>query len=85
MNNILIYADIYFFITSVSVVLITFFILIFLFYMIRILRRFDRLSAKIEQGLGSASEGVLDMVDQVRESFWFNFLFPKKRNKRKNN
>jgi membrane protein YdbS with pleckstrin-like domain len=84
MNNILINANIYFIVTTIAIVLFTLFFMVFMFFLIKILIRINRISKKIEENVMSVNEGILDMVHQVKESFWFNLFFPKSRKQKKN-
>jgi len=74
-------ADVFFFITSISVVVLTIILSVFLYYLIGAMRHFKKLAIKLEENLGSASVQVEEMVERVSDSFVFSFLFPKKRKK----
>ena len=75
-------ADIFFFITSIAVVFLSIFVIIALYYLIRALKRFSKLSETLEDNIGDASEDIKEMTEQVKESFVFNMIFPKKRKRR---
>lgn len=79
----LVKADIFFFITSVAVILITLFLLIALFRFIGILNDFKSISGKLKKGVDSASENIGVLVDSVNESAIFKFIFGKKKSSRK--
>ena len=81
--NTLIHADVFFFITSIAVVFVSAFLIIALYYFISMLRRLRNLSEKLKENIGEASEDVQEMAEQIKESPIFNFLFPKKRKKKK--
>ena len=74
-------ADVFFFITSISVVVLTIILSVFLYYLISAMRHFKKLAIQVEENLGSASAQVEEMVERVSDSFVFSFLFPKKRKK----
>jgi len=78
----LIHADIFFFISSVGFVVVTFVMLVGLVYIISILRRVDRITKKIETGIGTMEEHTREFVSDLRESIVFRVLFGgrKKRN-----
>ncbi len=78
-----IHADIFFFITSVAVVFITLFMIVALYYFILILKRFNILSEKLEKNISHVSGDIEGMAQQVKESFIFNLIFPKRRKKKK--
>lgn len=76
-------ADIFFFITSISVVLVTLFLLVVLFRFIGILNDFKSISGKLKQGVDTASDSIAELVDSVNESSFFRFIFGKKKSTRK--
>ena len=71
-------ANIFFFITSVAVVLFTIFWTIIAVYIVRILRNIKRASDKLEDGIDAAFESADALSTKIRESFLFNLLFWKK-------
>lgn len=86
----LIKADIFFFITSIAVVVVTIGILIGVYYVVGAVRQLEEYAERIENKLQERSDDVKDIADDVkgmagdiRESFIYNLLFQKKK-KRKN-
>ncbi|MBP6060842.1 MAG: hypothetical protein KA515_02495 [Candidatus Pacebacteria bacterium] len=79
----LLHADIFFLITSIAVVFISVFMVVALYYFILPLRRLNKLIEKLEVNIQNAGEEVEEMVGQVRESFIFNLLFPRKKKRTK--
>lgn len=79
----LIKADIFFFITSIAVILVSIGILVALYYIVKAVDSFEKFSEKIEENMMDASEEVKEMAEDIRNSFLFSFLFGKKR--RRNN
>jgi len=75
-------SDIFFFITSISVVIITVFLLIALFYFIKILRNFHKISSILRNYAESADAGLRDLGEQIRHSPLFTFIFGKEKVKR---
>jgi hypothetical protein len=82
----LIKADIFFFVATICMVLLTAGVLILLYYAIRSARRIDILSEKIETKLDSivleAREEIKEIGEDIRGSFWYNMLVKKKKRSR---
>lgn len=76
-------ADIFFFVTTIAVVVVSIFIIILLYYSIRTVKKLRELTDKVEENINSANEHVEELVSQIKESFIFNLLFPKRRKKKK--
>ena len=75
-------SDIFFFITSISVVVISISFLIAIFYFIKILRNFYKIS-KILKNLSESADGELrEMGHHIRQSSLFTFIFGKENNKK---
>lgn len=75
-------SDIFFFITSISVALITIFILIAGFYFVKILRNFYKISAVLRHYVENTETELRDMGHHIRQSPLFTFLFGKEKNKK---
>lgn len=80
--NTLIHADIFFFITSIAVVIFIILGCITFWYIIGILRNVKRASDKIEHKIDVAGEHVDDLYHSIKESFLFATLFGKKKSKK---
>ena len=76
--------DIFFFVTTISVVVVPVFIIILFYYLIKSFRKLKILLDKVENNINNVSDDIKDITNQIKESFIFNFLFPKKRKKKKN-
>jgi hypothetical protein len=76
-------ADIFFFVTTIAVGIITIFLCVAIYYVIVGLRRFKDLADKLERGIDTAEENISETVERVTDSFLFGLLFPKKRKKKK--
>ncbi len=76
-------ADIFFFVTTIAVGLVAVFMIIALCYSIIMIRRLRMLIEKVETNVDDANVHVKELVDRIKESVIFAFLF-KKKNKRKN-
>ena len=72
-------SDIFFFITSISVVVISVGVLIAMFYLIKILRNFYKIS-NILKGLSENADSELrDMGHHIRQSRLFTLIFGKEK------
>lgn len=75
-------SDIFFFITSISVVIITLVILVASFYFIKMLRNFYKIS-NILKNYTEKTEGELkDIAQHVKQSPLFTFIFGKEKVKK---
>ncbi|MFN4181306.1 MAG: hypothetical protein ACK4FA_01230 [Candidatus Paceibacteria bacterium] len=72
-------ADIFFFISSMSAVVLTIFAIIALYYLIRILRDFSNISDTLKNGVDKASGHLDDLIDMLMSSAFFRLFFGKKR------
>jgi hypothetical protein len=76
-------ADIFFFVTTIAVVLLTIFLIALASYAIFILHKIKKLYDRVEKGIDSASIEVKDLIENVRESSLFQFFFSKRSNRKK--
>lgn len=76
-------ADVFFFVTTVAVVLLTIFLIIVLCYAIFAFKRIAELCDRVEANIDTASIEVKEIISQVKESFLFNLLFTKNKNRKK--
>lgn len=81
----LIKADIFFFITSIAVVLVTLIIAYVAYKIMRALSEIERLAQTLGENIENASEDVRDLVLDMRDSFLYRMLFQKRRRNKKNN
>lgn len=75
-------SDIFFFITSISVVVVTGFVLVALFYFIKILKNFHKISSILRGYAESADVGLRDLGEHIAHSALFTFIFGKEKNKK---
>ena len=75
-------ANIFFFITTIAVIIFTLLGSIALYYLIRILHDVRASTALLKEKVEHASEEVAALGAKVRESVVFNLLFAKKRHKK---
>ena len=78
----LIRADIFFFISSIGFILLTIALLTGLFYVIRIMKSVDRITAKIESGIDTAGDEAKEFIADLRDSTAFRMVFGSKRSKK---
>ncbi len=76
-------ADIFFFVTTIAVVLVSIFLIVLFCYAIVAFRRIKMLCDKVEENIDTANVHVKEIVTKIKESFIFNLLFVKKRSKKK--
>ncbi len=74
-------SDIFFFITSVAVVLVTLGILIAIFYILRAVESFRKIAERAEGKVEGIEEDLKEMLLRIKESTVFHLLFRKKRRK----
>lgn len=75
-------SDIFFLITSISVVVLTLVFLIALFYFIKILRNFYKISTILKNYTEDTESELRDMGSHIRKSKLFTFLFGKEKVKK---
>ncbi len=83
MNTIAV-SDIFFIISSVGFVLLWVLGAIFLVYLIKAMKTFSRIMKRVEKDIDRVGDITKEMLEDVRESTAYTFLFKKKRKKRNN-
>lgn len=79
-------SEIFFFISSVAVILFTVVFIIFGFYLIKIMRNFSHISDKLKKGVDNASASLEEVGENIKESKLFSFIFgSQKKNKKSRN
>ncbi len=78
-------SEVFFIISSVGFVTLWVLIVVFLFYLIRAMKMFSRMLERVEKNVDSISDTTKEMIEDVRESTVYRFLFKKKRKGRKDN
>ena len=81
--NTLLQSQVFFFISSVGFVLLWILVVIFLFYLIRATNTFSRIMESVEKDINNIGDTTKEMLNDIRESVVFNFLFKKKKKKHK--
>lgn len=81
--NALLQSQVFFFISSVGFIILGVFVAIFLFYLIRATNTFSRILEQIEDDVENIGDTTKEMVEDIRDSAVFGFLFRKKRKSKK--
>ncbi len=76
-------SEIFFFISSVGFVFLWVLVAIFLVYLIRATRTFNRIINRIEKDIDQIGDTTKEMVEDMKDSMIFRFLFKKKKKTRK--
>jgi len=77
-------SQIFFFISSIGFIILWALVAIFLFYLIRATNTFSKILEQIEKDIDNIGDTTKEMLEEVKESTVFNFLFRKKKKHRKN-
>lgn len=80
--NTLIHADIFFFITTIAVIVFTILSSIALYYLIGSLKNFKEITTDLKNAVNDASDDIAELKERVSESFIFNLFFAKKPKKK---
>jgi uncharacterized protein YoxC len=76
-------SQVFFFISSIGFVTLWVFVGIFLFYLIRTTSTLSRIMEKVEENVDNVGDVTREMLEDMRDSMVFNFLFGKKKRKTK--
>jgi len=82
--DILIKADIFFFISSIAVVVLAILISILLFYLIEAGRSLRKLSKKLNSNYKDSEEFVIELKERLENNLIFRMFFPLSQKRRKN-
>jgi large-conductance mechanosensitive channel len=75
--------QVFFLISSVGFVILFILVAVFLFYLIRGMNTFNRIMDRVEKDIDKIGDTTKDMLEDVRDSVIFNFLFRHKKRRRK--
>ena len=75
-------SQIFFFISSVGFIFLWILVAILLFYLIRAASTFDRIISKIEKDIDKIGDTTKEMVEDMKDSMIFRFLFKKKKTRK---
>ena len=74
-------SDIFFFITSISIIIFTIFLVIVGIYIVKIVKNFSHMSETLKNTVDDADVELREMSEHVRQSAIFNFIFGRKKSK----
>jgi membrane protein implicated in regulation of membrane protease activity len=74
-------ADIFFFISTIAVVIFSVLLLVAIYYLRETLQNFRDISRTLKRGVDNASEKVGDAFSDVEDSMVYKFIFGKKKKK----
>ena len=83
-TNALMQSQIFFFISSVGFIFLWVLLVVLLLYVIRAVNIFSIIMEKVEGDINNIGDTTKEMLEEVRESAVFNFLFRKKKKYKKN-
>ena len=78
-------ADIFFFIASVAIIILTLLFSVLLFYLILAGRILYKLAARLKSGFRESEEFIAEMKERLENNPAFNFFFPSSRKKQRSN
>ncbi len=81
--NTFLQAQVFFFVSSVGFIVLGILVTVFLFYLIRAMNTFSRIFEQIEKDIDNVGDTTKEMLEDVRNSAVFGFLFRKKKKGRK--
>lgn len=76
-------SEIFFFISSISTILITVVLVIFGFYLIKTMRNFSKISERLKDVVDGTANSLEEVGDSIKESPIFAFFFGKKKKSKK--
>lgn len=76
-------SQIFFFISSIGFIVLGALLAVFLFYLIKATNTLSRIMSMVERDIDSVGDITKEMLEDVRDSTVFNFLFKKKKKGRK--
>ena len=76
-------ADIFFFISTIAVVIFSVLLIVAIYYLRETLQNFRDISRTLKRGVDSASEKVEGAFEDVEDSMVYKFLFGKKKRSKK--
>jgi len=76
-------ADIFFFITTIAVVIVTIFLTVFLWYLIRAFKKISKLCDGLEKDIYTVGTEAKEIITHLKESLIFKLLFMGSKNRKK--
>ena len=81
--NVIEQSQVFFFISSIGFVVVAILVAIFMFYLIRTTNSVSKIVEKAEKDIDKIGDTTKEMIEDVRHSAVFSFLFRKKKKSRK--
>lgn len=75
-------SDIFFFITSVSICIVTVILVIAGYYIVKILRNIEDITKKIKKTVSNVESDFSEIGERVTDSALFSFIFGKRKRKK---
>ena len=75
----LLQSQVFFFISSIGFVVLWILVAIFLFYLIRTTKILSKIMERVEKDIDNVGDITKEMLEDIRDSTIFNFLFRKKK------
>lgn len=75
-------SEIFFFISSVSIIIITIIMVVVGIYVIKIMRNFSHISDRLKETVDGAAASLEEVGNDIKESSVFSFFFGKKKRKK---
>ncbi len=72
-------SDVFFFISSIAVIIFTVVFIIVGFYFIKMMRNFSQISERLKETVEGATSSLEEVGDSIKESPVFTFFFGKKK------
>jgi uncharacterized protein YoxC len=76
-------SQIFFFISSIGFIFLWALLTIFLFYLIRATKVFNKIMDKVDKDINTIGDTTKEMLEEVRDSAVFGFLFKRRKSGRK--
>lgn len=76
-------SDVFFFISSIAVVIFTVIFIIVGFYFIKMMRNFSQISERLKSTVEGATSSLEEVGENIKESPIFTFFFGKKKKSKK--
>jgi uncharacterized membrane protein (DUF106 family) len=76
-------ADIFFFVTTIAVIILTILISICFYYLSGALRNLRDITATLKEGVDKAEERVEEFIERIEENAMFRFIFGSRKTTRK--
>ena len=75
-------SDIFFFISSVGVVVITIILIVASYYLIKILRNVEEMSETLKEGVDDANTSIRNMKNKIETNRFLSFILGKNKKKK---